>query len=217
MCDWLQSASELRMLSATPKLQLIGTLVICRLSASTATSLGCFIAFIEPVVGIPLCNLDNMYHGGIFEFFRLNYIQKRHRGVVIQQCEITCSYAATWSSPHLCVTRPCCPHRGFHSCEKNLKIFETIKVISKRVIPKFQLLRAKFEFETYIYWWNQHKNVVISGFTSEEIARDQKLYYFTLKREAFIEVNDVRIERMVVLTNPLLSFFSISFSFFSFL
>ncbi len=99
MCDWLQSASELRMLSATPKLQLIGTLVICRLSASTATSLGCFIAFIEPVVGIPLCNLDNMYHGGIFEFFRLNYIQKRHRGVVIQQCEITCSYAATWSSP----------------------------------------------------------------------------------------------------------------------
>ena len=117
MCDWLQSASELRMLSATPKLQLVGTLVICRLSASTATSLGCFIAFIEPVVGIPLCNLDNMYHGGIFEFFRLNYIQKRHRGVVIQQCEITCSYAATWSSPHLCVTRPCCPHRGFHSCE----------------------------------------------------------------------------------------------------
>ena len=27
------------------------------------------IAFIESVVGIPLCNLDIMYHGGIFYFF----------------------------------------------------------------------------------------------------------------------------------------------------
>ena len=100
MCDWLQSASELRMLSATPKLQLIGTLVICRLSASTATSLGCFIAFIEPVVGIPLCNLDNMYHGGIFEFFRLNYIQKHHRGVVIQQCVVM----QPRDLPHICAS-----------------------------------------------------------------------------------------------------------------
>ena len=146
--------------------------VICHcqgavVSASTATSPGCFIAFIEPVVGIPLCNLDNMYHGGIFEFWRLNYIQKRHWGVVIQRCEITCGYAATWSSSHLCVARPCCPHRGFHSCEKILKIFATIKVISKRVIPKFQLLRARFELEKYIFWRNQHKNAVISGFTPE--------------------------------------------------
>ena len=100
MCDWLQSASELRMLSATPKLQLIGTLVICRLSASTATSLGCFIAFIEPVVGIPLCNLDNMYHGGIVENFRLNYVQKRHRGVVIQQCVVM----QPRDLPHICAS-----------------------------------------------------------------------------------------------------------------
>ena len=55
----------------------------------------------------------------------------------------------------------CCPHRGFNGCEKNVKIFETRKIISKRIIPKVQLPIAKIEFETYIFWQKRHESVVV--------------------------------------------------------
>ena len=49
--------------------------------------------------------------------------------------------------PHICASLVLVAHIAASTA---VRIFETTKVISKRVIPKFQLLRAKFEFETYI-------------------------------------------------------------------
>jgi len=54
-----------------------------------------------------------------------------------------------------------------------VKIFETRKIISKRIIPKVQLPIAKIEFEMYIL---------------TEAACILFHCYFTLKREVFIEV-----------------------------
>ena len=94
------------------------------------------------------------------------------------------------------LARPCRLRPSFHGSEKNVRIFGLVEIVSKRLIPKSQHSKAKIEFETYIHRTNteptNNKSLTPTQNKSRaRSARERKLYYFSLKKVVFIEVNDV--------------------------
>ena len=66
----------------------------------------------------------------------------------------------TFQYPVLCFGRSCCPSCNFHNLQKNVKIFERIKIISKRALTNFQRSRAKFELEKSYFDTTCHLEVL---------------------------------------------------------
>jgi hypothetical protein len=65
-----------------------------------------------------------------------------------------------------------------------LKIFETIKTIPKRVVPKFQHSNAKNDPES-LYFDGSSKKIVSQGSNRAPLGAREKFHYFTVKRAIF--------------------------------
>jgi len=119
--------------------------------------------------------------------------------------------------PHdfLSITCPCCPCCSFHSGKENVKLFKTIKIILKRVIPKIQHQRARIELNIYIYWGKQQVVPQIRRNCMHLHVRTKLCYSWCtghhLSRLMMFESRGWPMES--VLTNPHLFFL---FNFFSF-
>ena len=128
-------------------------------------------------------------------------------------CHKTCGYAATWFSLH---RSSLLPTLQLPQWRGKCKLFKTIEIILRRVIPKIQHWRARIELKKSIFWWKQQIMSQIRR-NRARLRAGKKLCYSRCKghhlsRLMTFELRGWPVE--AVLTNPHLFFL---FDFFSFL
>ena len=96
--------------------------------------------------------------------------------------KITYGYASTWSSSSytalvlVLVFYVVAPTVS----KKNVKIFETIKIISKDAIHGFEHEGARIEFKIFLFWWKQQiLSQILSQVRKYRACLRARIFFFT--------------------------------------